>query len=78
MSEIDPSTKYITTDEVAERTTLSKVWLERARAEGIGPAWRKIGRRVVYRLDHVISWIESGAAGKEHLSSSPRAAKKGA
>lgn len=77
MSEVPPAPQYIDEKRVSDMTGMSRIWLQRARSEGIGPRYFKIGRRVAYRLDHVVVWIESGAASKEHLSS-PRRAKKSA
>ena len=67
---------YISEQQVAHETGMSRIWLQRARTEGIGPPFRRIGRRVVYRFAAVLEWIESGQAGKEHLSS-PRPTKAG-
>ena len=67
--------QYINEQRVAAITGMSRIWLQRARAEGIGPRFFKIGRRVCYRLDDIVRWVESGAAGKEHLRG-PRATKK--
>jgi predicted DNA-binding transcriptional regulator AlpA len=67
MSEVVSVPQYIDEKRVSEITGMSRIWLQRARSEGIGPRFYKIGRRVVYRLDDVMRWIESGQAGKEHL-----------
>lgn len=62
---VDDRTLERETDGVLKRPTLQK-W----RRTGHGPATYKIGRRVYYRLDEVIAWIEShrvttSAAGAE-------------
>ena len=64
---------YVNETRVAQITGMSRVWLSRARSEGVGPRHFKIGRRVVYKLSDVTHWIESGQSAKDHLSS-----KKGA
>lgn len=74
MSESEPLPQYVSEIRVAALTGMSRVWLQRARGEGIGPRFFRIGRRVAYRLDDVVKWIESGAAGREHLRS-PRPKK---
>lgn len=51
---VDDRTLEIETDGVLKRPTLQK-W----RRTGQGPATYKIGRRVYYRLDEVIAWIEA-------------------
>lgn len=42
-------TDLLTTDEVAEELRSNVSTLAYWRGQGIGPAWAKIGRRVVYR-----------------------------
>ena len=68
VSESHSFPRYINEARVAEIIGVSQVWLQRARSEGIGPRHKKIARRVVYRLDQVLEWVESGASAREHLS----------
>jgi predicted DNA-binding transcriptional regulator AlpA len=67
--------QYVNEIRAAEITGMSRVWFQRARAEGIGPKFFRIGTRICYRLDDLVRWVESGAAGREHVSSPRR--KKG-
>jgi predicted DNA-binding transcriptional regulator AlpA len=47
---------YLTQLEVAALLRLSPRTLERHRVSGTGPAYTKLGRRVVYRRDEVDDW----------------------
>lgn len=60
---------YLSEDEVAEMTSMSPEWFQRARREKIGPRWINIARNVRYPLTDVLRWIESGDAAREHVSS---------
>jgi predicted DNA-binding transcriptional regulator AlpA len=48
---------YIDEREVARRTTLSPRTLQLMRRKGGGPAWAKLGGRVVYKWADVEGWI---------------------
>lgn len=72
----EPFPRYIDEARVSEITGMSQVWLQRARSEGIGPPHKKIARRIVYRVDQVHDWIESGAAADQHVSP-PRRRRRG-
>ena len=45
--------------QVAERLGLSASTLAKMRLSGDGPAYAKLGRRVVYRPDDIDAWIAS-------------------
>lgn len=48
--------RYLTTDQLASRLSLSPKTLERWRFEGRGPAFLKFGARVVYDAETVDRW----------------------
>jgi excisionase family DNA binding protein len=50
---------YLTQKEVAAYLRLSERTLERHRVAGTGPAFVKLGRRVVYRRSDVERWAEA-------------------
>ncbi|EGO93788.1 AlpA family transcriptional regulator [Acidiphilium sp. PM] len=54
-------TRYLRTPEAARFLGLSGRTLEKHRSFGSGPAYRKIGGRVVYRLADLQAWAEAGA-----------------
>tara|TARA_E500000318_G_scaffold112056_1_gene133736 strand:+ start:2393 stop:2614 length:222 start_codon:yes stop_codon:yes gene_type:complete len=49
----------ISADQVANMLGLSKSTLAKMRLSGNGPAYSKLGRRVVYRPEDVDAWIAS-------------------
>lgn len=54
-----PSTPvYVATNEAAAYCRLSKPYLEKLRSNGGGPAFRKVGRRILYRLSDIEAWID--------------------
>jgi hypothetical protein len=55
---IDPPT-FLTPKETAAFLRLSDVTLARWRIEGIGPPYRKFGRRVVYARPDLVAWADS-------------------
>jgi predicted DNA-binding transcriptional regulator AlpA len=57
--------KILRPDEVHERTGVSVETLKYWRAQGRGPRWYKLGRRVVYNLADVDAWLDEqrGATG---------------
>ncbi|MDY7091570.1 MAG: helix-turn-helix domain-containing protein [Acidobacteriota bacterium] len=59
---------YLSTVEAAEFLHLSPKTLEGYRCRGGGPAYRKHGRKVVYRLDELEAW---SAAGNRTSTSDP-------
>ena len=50
---------FISTRPAARFLTLSPRTLEKYRLTGKGPYFYKIGRRVVYRTDDLVSWVEA-------------------
>lgn len=52
---------FITPDELAKRWNgaVTKGTLTNWRHQGKGPPWRKLGSRVVYRMEDVLAWEES-------------------
>ena len=50
---------YLTQREVAAHLRLSEGTLERHRVAGTGPAFVKLGRRVVYRREDIERWPEA-------------------
>lgn len=51
--------QFISTNPAAKFLTLSPRTLEKYRVLGGGPAFYKLGRRVVYRVDDLITWAEA-------------------
>ena len=60
----DPSAglppRYLRTAEAARFLSLSGRTLEKHRTYGTGPAYRKIGGRVVYAIDDLKAWADRG------------------
>ena len=52
--------RYLRTAEAARFLSLSGRTLEKHRTYGTGPAYRKIGGRVVYALDDLKAWADRG------------------
>lgn len=53
--------RYLRTKEAAAFLSLSARTLEKHRTYGTGPAYRKLGGRVVYSVDDLQAWTERGA-----------------
>lgn len=53
--------RFLRTKEAAEFLSLSARTLEKHRTYGTGPAYRKLGGRVVYAVDDLQAWTERGA-----------------
>ena len=53
--------RYLRTKEAAEFLSLSARTLEKHRTYGTGPAYRKLGGRVVYSVDDLETWAARGA-----------------
>jgi predicted DNA-binding transcriptional regulator AlpA len=53
--------RYLRTPEAAAFVGLSIRTLEKHRIYGTGPRYSKLGGRVVYRLEDLQAWVESGA-----------------
>ena len=52
--------RYLRTPEAAVHLSLSATTLEKHRCYGTGPAYRKLGGRVVYAIDELDAWVELG------------------
>jgi hypothetical protein len=52
--------RYLRTPEAARFLSLSGRTLEKHRTYGTGPAYRKLGGRVVYALDDLKAWADLG------------------
>jgi predicted DNA-binding transcriptional regulator AlpA len=52
--------RYLRTPEAARFLSLSGRTLEKHRTYGTGPAYRKIGGRVVYAVDDLKAWADRG------------------
>jgi len=52
--------RLLRTEEAARWLGLSGRTLEKHRCTGTGPAYRKIGGRVVYVVDDLQAWIDAG------------------
>ena len=52
--------RYLRTPEAARFVGLSIRTLEKHRIYGTGPVYRKIGGRVVYRVDDLERWVDKG------------------
>jgi predicted DNA-binding transcriptional regulator AlpA len=54
------SPRYLRTPEAARLLGLSARTLEKHRCYGTGPLYRKLGGRVVYRLEDLQRWADEG------------------
>lgn len=52
--------RFLRTPEAARFLGLSGRTLEKHRCYGTGPQYRKIGGRVIYSLDDLLSWADGG------------------
>ena len=50
------NTPFMNTREAAEYLRISHRTLEKKRADGTGPQYKKLGRRVVYEREEVAEW----------------------
>jgi predicted DNA-binding transcriptional regulator AlpA len=50
---------FINAKQAATEFGLSTSWLAKLRLTGNGPVYRKVGKRVLYRRDEFVSWIET-------------------
>lgn len=53
--------RFLRTKEAANFLSLSARTLEKHRTYGTGPAYRKLGGRVVYAIDDLEAWADRGA-----------------
>ena len=63
--------RFLRTPEAAQFLGLSGRTLEKHRTYGTGPAYRKLGGRVVYAVDDLQAWADRGAVTS---TSDPRGA----
>ncbi len=56
----DPECTLLTNDEAAKLLRLSPQTLNKYRVMGKGPRFRKLGRRVMYALVDLQTWIDEG------------------
>lgn len=61
MPDIIKDTRYLRTKEAAHYVGLSARTLEKHRTYGTGPAYKKIGGRVIYAIDELRAWADRGA-----------------
>ena len=59
-SNADLPPRYLRTPEAARFLGLSVRTLEKHRSYGTGPAYRKLGGRVVYALEDIQAWVARG------------------
>jgi predicted DNA-binding transcriptional regulator AlpA len=57
----EPAHRLLRTPDAALLLGLSARTLEKHRCYGTGPAYRKLGGRIVYAVDDLISWADQGA-----------------
>jgi len=57
---IQPAQRLLRTPDAALVLGLSARTLEKHRCYGTGPAYRKLGGRVVYSVDDLLSWADQG------------------
>ncbi|WP_421934275.1 helix-turn-helix transcriptional regulator [Phenylobacterium sp.] len=55
------SPRFLRTPEAARYLSLSHRTLEKHRTYGTGPAYRKLGGRVVYAVEDLQAWADRGA-----------------
>lgn len=59
---------YLTTKEAATFLRLSTSTLAKARCQRAGPPYRLAGRRVLYRRDELIDWLDQNRIGATHAA----------
>ena len=52
--------RFLRTKEAAEFLSLSARTLEKHRTYGTGPAYRKVGGRVLYSIEELRAWVDRG------------------
>lgn len=58
---VPPAQRLLRTPDAALLLGLSARTLEKHRCYGTGPVYRKLGGRVVYAIDDLVSWSEQGS-----------------
>ena len=61
MSSISNGSRFVRTQQAAVLLGLSHRTLEKHRTYGTGPAYRKLGGRVVYAVEDLQAWADRGA-----------------
>ena len=61
----------VTQSRLADLLAVSERTLERWRVDGVGPAYVKAGRRVLYRMEDVETWL--AGSRRRSTSESPEA-----
>lgn len=51
----------LTQNHLAEYLSKSTAWCERARWNGQGPKFIKLGRHVRYKVEDVLAWVDSNS-----------------
>jgi len=54
--------EYLLIDEAADLIRTPKATLYAWRGQGIGPPARRVGKRLLYRRDELVAWVEAQAA----------------
>ena len=77
MSHSNLPPRFLRTPEAARFLSLSGRTLEKHRCHGSGPAYRKIGGRVIYAVPDLIAWAERGLrrSTSDVVLDAPRAAQ---
>ena len=57
---VRPVPQFLRTPDAAQVLGLSPRTLEKHRTYGTGPTYRKLGGRIVYRLDDLRAWADRG------------------
>jgi predicted DNA-binding transcriptional regulator AlpA len=60
MADLIKDTRYLRTKEAAHYVGLSARTLEKHRTHGTGPAYKKVGGRVIYTLEDLRAWADRG------------------
>lgn len=55
---------HVDTKSAARRLSISPSYLEKLRANGKGPDYARIGRRVLYRTEDLDAWVEANTRRK--------------
>jgi len=55
--------RYVTESQLADELRNSRRTLQRMRADGSGPLFLKVGRKVIYRWDDVEAWLDTRSVG---------------
>jgi hypothetical protein len=60
MADFFKDARYLRTKEAARYLSISARTLEKHRIYGTGPAYRKIGARVIYSIKDLVEWADRG------------------